>query len=57
MSGLFSLESWSTVWTHRESFLLGLGNTLQTAVCALALAFIIGCCSCASCIMRWHLQA
>ena len=32
MSGLFSLESWSTVWTHRESFLLGLGNTLQTAV-------------------------
>ena len=42
MSGLFSLESWSTVWTHRESFLLGLGNTLQTAVCALALAFIIG---------------
>ena len=40
MSGLFSLESWSTVWTHRESFLLGLGNTLQTAVCALALAFI-----------------
>ena len=26
MSGLFSLESWSTVWTHRESFLLGLGN-------------------------------
>jgi HEQRo_perm_3TM: amino ABC transporter, permease protein, 3-TM region, His/Glu/Gln/Arg/opine family len=87
MSGLFSLDSWSTVWTHRESFLLGLGNTLQTAVCALALAFIIGaalglmstsgnkplriiariyvsssrtprcCCSCASCIMRWHLQA
>ena len=42
MSGLFSLESWSTVWTHRESFLLGLGNTLQTAVCALALGFIIG---------------
>ena len=42
MSGLFSLDSWSTVWTHRESFLLGLGNTLQTAVCALALAFIIG---------------
>ena len=32
MSGLFSLDSWSTVWTHRESFLLGLGNTLQTAV-------------------------
>ena len=42
MSGLFTLESWSTVWTHRESFLLGLGNSLQTAVCALALAFIIG---------------
>ena len=78
MSGLFSLDSWSTVWTHRESFLLGLGNTLQTAVCALALAFIIGaalglmstsgnmssssriprcCCSFASCIMRWPLQA
>ena len=43
MSGLFSLDSWSTVWTHRESFLLGLGNTLQTAVCALALAFAIAC--------------
>ena len=42
MSGLFSLDSWSTVWMHRDSFLLGLGNTLQTAVCALALAFVIG---------------
>ena len=38
MSGLFSWSAWSTVWNHRESFLLGLGNTLQTAVCALALA-------------------
>ena len=42
MSGLFSWSAWSTVWNHRESFLLGLGNTLQTAVCALALAFAIG---------------
>ena len=42
MSGLFSWDAWSTVWNHRESFLLGLGNTLQTAVCALALAFAIG---------------
>ena len=42
MSGLFSMDAWSTVWNHKESFLLGLGNTLQTAVCALALAFAIG---------------
>ena len=42
MSGLFSMDAWSTVWNHKESFLLGLGNTLQTAVCALALAFTIG---------------
>lgn len=36
------MDAWSTVWNHKESFLLGLGNTLQTAVCALALAFAIG---------------
>ena len=42
MSGLFSWDAWATVWNHRESFLLGLGNTLLTAFCALALAFAIG---------------
>ena len=42
MSGLFSMDAWATVWNHRDSFLLGLGNTLQTAFCALALAFAIG---------------
>ena len=39
MSGLFSMDAWATVWNHRESFLLGLGNTLMTAFFALALAF------------------
>lgn len=42
MSGFFSMDAWATVWTHRESFLLGLGNTLQTAVFALGLAFCLG---------------
>ena len=42
MSGLFSMDAWMTVWTHRDSFLLGLGNTLMTAVSALVMAFIIG---------------
>ena len=42
MSGLFSMDAWATVWNHRESFLLGLGNTLMTAFFALALAFAIG---------------
>ena len=42
MSGLFSWDAWSTVWNHRDSFLLGLGNTLQTAFSALVLAFAIG---------------
>ena len=42
MSGLFSWDAWATVWNHRESFLLGLGNTLMTAFFALALAFAIG---------------
>ena len=35
MSGLFSMDAWATVWNHRESFLLGLGNTLLTAFSAL----------------------
>lgn len=30
------------MWNHRESFLLGLGNTLLTAFAALILAFAIG---------------
>ena len=42
MSGLFSMDAWATVWNHRESFLLGLGNTLLTAFAALMLAFAIG---------------
>lgn len=42
MSGLFALDSWAKVWTHRDSFLLGLGNTLQTAFWGLLLAFAIG---------------
>ena len=42
MSGLFSMDAWATVWNHHDSFLLGLGNTLQTAFCALALAFALG---------------
>lgn len=42
MSGLFSMDAWATVWAHRGSFLVGLGNTLQTALCALVLALALG---------------
>ena len=41
MSGLFSMDAWMTVWTHRDSFLLGLGNTLMTAVSALVMSLTL----------------
>lgn len=42
MHGLFDPVAWEKVWTFRETFFLGLGNTLVTAVVALLLAFVIG---------------
>lgn len=42
MAGLFSAASWAKVWTYRSTFLLGLGNTLRTALFALLLALTLG---------------
>ncbi len=42
MSGLFSANAWSIVWTFRETFIIGLKNTLLTAFVALLLALALG---------------
>lgn len=42
MSTIFSQDAWAKVWTYRETFILGLGNTLQTAVLAILLSLCIG---------------
>lgn len=42
MDGLFSADSWKKVWMFRESFLLGLGNTVQMAFFALILSIVLG---------------
>lgn len=42
MSGIFSLRAWGKVWTYRGTFLLGLFNTVRTAVFAILLALILG---------------
>lgn len=42
MSGLFSADAWEKVWIYRETFLLGLKNTVMTAVFGLLLALAIG---------------
>lgn len=42
MNGIFSVEAWRKVWTFRETFLLGLGNTVKTALFALMISLILG---------------
>ena len=42
MSGLFSTRAWNKIWIYRGTFLLGLSNTLRTAVIALMLALALG---------------
>ena len=42
MEELFMPEAWAKVWTYRDTFLLGFGNTLRTAVFALVLALVLG---------------
>lgn len=39
---IFSLDAWETVWTYRNTFLLGLGNTVLTALGGLLLALALG---------------
>ena len=42
LTGLFSPSAWATVWTYRGTFLLGLRNTLVTAIFGLLLALVLG---------------
>ena len=42
MSGFFSLRAWEKVWTYRDTFLLGLWNTVKTSLFAILLAIVLG---------------
>ncbi|MDD2648869.1 MAG: amino acid ABC transporter permease [Eubacteriales bacterium] len=42
MAELFEASAWEKVWTYRDTFLLGLGNTVETALLGLLLAFVLG---------------
>ena len=42
MSGIFSARAWNKVWLYRKTFLVGLGNTLETAAIALVIALALG---------------
>lgn len=42
MSGIFSEAAWMKVWTYRSTFLLGLFNTVRTALFAVLLALVLG---------------
>lgn len=42
MAGFFSADAWQKIWTFRSTFLLGLGNTVKTAVFALLIALLLG---------------
>ncbi len=42
MSGLISSRAWEKIWIYRETFLLGLSNTLKTAAVALLIRAYMG---------------
>ncbi len=42
MSGFFSFKAWEKVWTYRDTFLLGLLNTVKTSLFAILLAIVLG---------------
>lgn len=42
MSGIFSYRAWEKVWIYRETFLLGLLNTVQTSIFGILLALVVG---------------
>lgn len=42
MSGIFSEKAWLKVWMYRNTFLLGLFNTVRTAFFGVMLALILG---------------
>lgn len=42
MAGAFSKSAWLKIWTYRKTFMLGLINTVETAVVAILLALCLG---------------
>lgn len=42
MSGIFSGDAWSKVWAFRQTFGVGLLNTVETAIFGVLLALVIG---------------
>lgn len=42
MGGLFSPEAWEKIWIFRETFILGVFNTVRMAIFALILSLILG---------------
>lgn len=42
MGGLFSAEAWQKIWIFKDTFLLGLFNTVRMALFALILSLILG---------------
>jgi len=42
MSGIFSQDAWMKIWTYRGTFLLGLGNTVETAAAGILLSLCLG---------------
>ena len=42
MSGIFSARAWEKVWLYRNTFLLGLANTAETALFGLIISLLLG---------------
>lgn len=42
MSGIFLPRAWEKVWLYRDTFILGLWNTLKTSLFGILLAILIG---------------
>lgn len=42
MSEIFSADAWEKVWTYRSTFVLGLYNTVKTAMFGLILSLVLG---------------
>ena len=42
MSGIFSLRAWEKVWLYRNTFVLGLLNTIETSILGILLALVLG---------------
>lgn len=42
MATIFSIKAWSKVWTYKETFELGLLNTVETALVGVLLSLVLG---------------